>query len=311
MRRPCRTVVPALLAAALAAAAASPAGAQAAPAEPSYPARCGVGAPAADSSRYVPLPRGDVFCPLVADPKAVRSFVSYQSARGGGFARHVAAVGIADQFAFFRFAGARAGDGLQLGVTAAVFAQFDLDASSFDLLNADYVLGLPLTYRRGGFSGRFRVYHQSSHLGDEFLLRPTRPDRENLSFESAELLVSQDVGAVRGYAGGEYFLRRDPADLPRSLAHAGVELRPPRAARIGTIARARLIAAADVKVVRDSAWSPGVNVRAGVEVGRPREGPVPGRRWSLLGEFYDGPSPYGQFHRDAVRLAGVGFHFTL
>ena len=76
-------------------------------------------------------------------------------------------------------------------------------------------------------------------------------------------------------------------------------------------AERRAAGGADLKVVRDSTWSPGVNVRAGVEVGRPTEGAVPGRRWSVLGEFYDGPSPYGQFHRDAVRLAGVGFHFTL
>ena len=278
---------------------------------PSYPAECGVGAPSGDGGAYVPLPRGEVFCPLVADPKAIRSFVSYQRGRRGEFARNIAAVGIADQFAFFRFGGRRAGDGVQFGVSGAVFAQFDLGASSFDLLNADYLIGLPLTFRRGGFSGRARVYHQSSHLGDEFLLRPNRPDRENLSFESAELLLSQDVGPVRGYAGGELFFRRDPADLPSRLVHAGVELRPRAAARIGTVARARFVAGTDVKVVSDSNWTAGVNVRAGVEVGRPREGPAPGRRWSLLGEFYDGPSPYGQFHRESVRLAGVGFHFTL
>jgi hypothetical protein len=277
----------------------------------SYPAQCGVGAPAGDGGRYVPLPRGEVFCPLIADPKAIRSFASYQRGRAAEFATNVASVGIADQFAFFRFGGRRAGDGVQFGVSAGVYAQFDLDAPSLDLLNADYVIGLPLTFRHGGFSGRARVYHQSSHLGDEFLLRPDRPDRENLSFESAELLVSQDVGPVRAYAGGEYFLNREPEDLPRRLVHAGVELRPRAAARLGTLARARFVAGADLKVVSDSNWTPGVSVRAGIEVGRPREGLVPGRRWSLLGEFYDGPSPYGQFHRDDVRLAGVGFHFTL
>src|SRR5688572_31587153 len=42
----------------------------------SAPARCGVGSPAGERG-YVPLPRGDVFCPLVADPKAIRSFARY------------------------------------------------------------------------------------------------------------------------------------------------------------------------------------------------------------------------------------------
>ena len=276
-----------------------------------YPARCGAYVSGSDVGRFVPLPRGDLWCPLIADPKAIRSFVSYQRGDAADFARNVAAVGIADQFAFFRIAGARAGDGIQLGVSAAVFAQFDLDAPSFDLLNADYLIGIPITWRRGGFSGRARVYHQSSHLGDELLLRPDRPERENLSFESAELLLSQDVGPLRVYGGGEYFFNRTPADLADRLAHAGAEYRSRGGARVGSIGSARLVAAVDVKVVDNSTWRTGVSARAGVEVGRAREGAVPGRRWQLLGEFYDGPSPYGQFVRSTIRLVGVGFHFTL
>jgi hypothetical protein len=252
-----------------------------------------------------------VFCPLLADPKSIRSFVTYQRGNASDFAQDIAAVGIADQFAFFRAGGSRAGDGVQLGVAGAVFAQFDLGAPSDDLLNADYLIALPLTFRRGAFSGRARVYHQSSHLGDEFILRPDHPARENLSFESAELLLSQDAGPLRVYAGGEYFFQRDPVELADGLLLGGVELRQRTGARFGTIARARLVAAADLKVVNDSSWRTGVNVRAGFEVGRPSDAGTASRRWSLLAEYYDGPSPYGQFHESHVRLTGIGFHFTL
>ena len=285
------------------------AGAQESAEPASYPERCGV-AVSGNPAGYVPLPRGDVFCPVVADPKAIRSFVSYQRGDVADFARNIAAVGIADQFGFFRVAG-RSGDGVQLGLSGGVFAQFDLATNSYDLLNADYLIGLPLTFRRGAFSGRVRVYHQSSHLGDEFLLRPDRPERENLSFESTELLLSQDLGALRVYAGGEHFFHREPENLPKRLLHAGAELRPLAAARVGSLASVRLIAAVDVKAVSDDEWTTGINARAGFEVGRPREGAVSGRRWSLLGEFYDGPAPYGQFHSRSVRLTGIGFHFTL
>src|SRR5689334_20911106 len=68
----------------------------------SYPARCGVGGVAADRGGYIPLPRGDVFCPLIADPKATRSFVAYQRGDEKDLATDVGAVGIADQFPFFR-----------------------------------------------------------------------------------------------------------------------------------------------------------------------------------------------------------------
>jgi len=277
----------------------------------SYPARCGAGGVAADRAGYIPLPRGEVFCPLIADPKAIRSFVSYQRGNEKDLATDIGAVGIADQFPFFRAGATRPGNGVQLGVAGAVFAQFDLGTASYDLLNADYMIGLPLTFRAGWFSGRARLYHQSSHLGDEFLLRTNPPKRENLSFESLELLASVDVSALRLYGGGESFVRRDPVDLPGRLWHGGAELRPRGTFNFGSVAIGRIIVAADTKVVRDTTTRTGVSVRAGFEFGRPREAEVGSRRWSLLAEYYDGPSPYGQFHRDKVQLTGLGFYFTL
>jgi hypothetical protein len=277
----------------------------------SYPARCGVAGAPSDRGGYLPLPRGDVFCPLIADPKATRSFAAYQRGNETDLATDIAAVGIADQFPFFRAYANRPGNGIQFGIAGAVIAQFDVSTPSYDLLNADYLIGLPLTFRSGPLSGRARVYHQSSHLGDEFLLRPNPPKRENLSFESTEVLLSIDLSALRVYGGGEFFVRRDPVDLPDHLLHGGAELRPQEAVNFGTLATVRLVAAADVKVVSDTATRTGVSVRAGFEFGRPQESEVGSRRWSLLAEYYDGPSPYGQFHRQQVRLTGLGFHFTL
>ena len=293
------------------------AAAQTATAPAPYPSRCGAGIPADEAQGYVPLPRGDVFCPLLADPKGVQSYISYLRGDASEFATNVGSVGIGDAFGLFRFGGAAPGDGVQVSITGGVFAQFDLGARSYDLLNADYLVGVPVTIRRGGFSTRLRIYHQSSHLGDEFLLRDDAPDRENLSFESAEAIVSQDLGPLRVYGGGEYFFHRAPAALPEALGHAGVELRPAGAIRFGTVGRVRVRAAADGKVVRRDArggegWDAAVSLRAGIEVGRGRETPgSPSRRWSLLYEFYDGRSPYGQFHQQDIRLSGVGFHFSL
>jgi hypothetical protein len=278
----------------------------------SYPARCGGGIFSTESGAYVPLPRGDVFCPLIADPKGMGSFAAYQRGDEKDLATDIAAIGIADQFPFFRAFAGHPGNGLQLGVAGAVFAQFDLGAPSYDLLNADYLIGLPLTIRAGAFSARARVYHQSSHLGDEFLLRPNAPKRENLSFESAELLVSVDVSALRVYGGGEDFFHRDPVELADRLAHFGAELRPHASVSVGNVAVARFIAGVDVKIVNDTTTSrTGVSARAGFEFGRPRDAEIPSRRWSLLAEYYDGPSPYGQFHQTKVRLTGLGIHFAL
>ena len=290
-------------------------GAEVAHAQLPTPTRCAVGIPESEASGYVPLPRGDVFCPLLADPKGQRSFVSYLRERNDdGEDMDVGSVGISDAFGLLRVGGSKPGNGFQVSIQGSVFAQFDLNTSTYDLVNADYLVGIPITMRSSAFSMRIRLYHQSSHLGDEFLLRENNPTfkRENISYEAAEMIVSLDGGPLRVYGGGEYLLRRDPEDLERYVAHGGVELRPARRlVRFGTVAGVRFVAAGDLKASEEQDWKPAVSVRTGFEFDRPRDTDPPGRRWGLLFEGYKGPSPYGQFFRRDVQYYGVGIHFTL
>jgi hypothetical protein len=285
-------------------------------AQDSFPERCGTGISRTEKAGYSPLPRGDGFCPLIADPKAVHSFASALQERSdsGGVqtTRRIASVGIGDMFGLGRWAGKRRGDGVQLSISAAVFAQFDLGAPSYDLVNADYVVGIPLTIRRGRGSLRLRAYHQSSHLGDEYLLREpaARRNRENLSFESLEATLSIDAGALRIYGGGERLLNREPADLAASIVHGGAEFRPMFwLIPLGHLGGFRFLAASDVKTSDEHDWKPSVSARAGLEYDRATGTQPPGRRWGIFAEYYDGPSPYGQFFRERVKYAGVGVHF--
>ena len=277
--------------------------------------RCGVGIPPGQETGYVPLPRGDVFCPIVADPKASRSFVSLLRHESGDELSDaeldIASVGVGDAFGLGRWNGGSPGDGVQFSLAAGVFAQFDLGSESYDLVNADYVVGLPITMRKGWFSTRLRIYHQSSHLGDEYLLRepPDRQDREDLSFEALEWLLSSDAGPLRLYGGGEMLFRREPEDLERFVAHGGAEFRPlARVLPLGSLGGFRFLAALDVKSSEEHDWEPAISTRAGLEYDR-AGADVTARRWGIFAEFYTGPSPYGQFFREKVRLIGVGVHF--
>ena len=258
------------------------------------------------------LPEGDLFCPLLADPKAERSFVSFlrgdfpalQAGVDVGEDMSIGAVGLGDAFPLVRFGGSTPGDGLQVAIVGSIFAQFDMGTESIDLINADYLVGVPVTVRWSGFSSRLRLYHQSSHLGDEFLLR-TELQRENLSFEALELLLSQEFGPLRAYAGGEYLFNREPETLDQTLAHVGLE------ARAGQLRGVRFVAAADAKMVEQRDWDPGLSARAGIEFAYWRDESHPPRLWAILFEFYDGPSPYGQFFQEQVRWFGLGLHLSL
>jgi Protein of unknown function (DUF1207) len=271
--------------------------------------RCGTGVHEAEAEGAVFFPQDQIFCPLLADPKEARSFISFL--RGtfrslddpSGEGTSIASVGLGDSFGLVRWGGPTAGEGLQLDVIGSIFAQFDLGTSSNDLINADYIIGLPLTFRRSGFSARVRIYHQSSHLGDEYLLRGDDIQRENLSFESLEVLVSQELGPLRAYVGAERIFRREPDALPSELFHAGVEVRSGRAGRI------QLVGGLDLKTTERHDWSPAMSGRVGLEAGRPGRGGHPARLVTLMLELYEGPSPYGQFFQDDISYVGVGLHF--
>ena len=273
--------------------------------------RCGTGVHEAEAEGAVFFPQDQIFCPVLADPKEARSFVSFL--RGtfrslddpSGKGTNIGSVGLGDSFGLVRRGGPSPGEGVQLDVVGSIFAQFDLSTESNDLINADYIIGVPLTFRRSGFSTRVRLYHQSSHLGDEYLLRAEDIERENLSFESVELLLSQEMGPLRVYAGGERIFRREPETLAAKLFHGGVELRTGRAGPV------QLVGGVDLKMTERHDWSPAISGRAGLEVLRSGPGGHPGRFLALMLEFYEGRSPYGQFFQDDISYVGVGLHFGL
>lgn len=248
----------------------------------------------------VPFPVGDLFLPLLADPKQPQFFTSYRYYDTPENGAHAAAVGYGETFGFYRLSGQRPGDGLQFSVAGALFAQFNLDAPSADLINADYTIGIPVTWRNGSTSARIRLYHQSSHLGDEYLLR-ARPDRVNLSFESVETIISEQRDPWRFYFGGEYLFHREPSDLKPGALHGGVEWRFTREVW-GT---GHWVGGIDVKSWEEHNWSPDVSIKTGLEFGAYQPGQ---RRFRLMLEGYRGYAPHGQFYSDYMTYYGVGLY---
>lgn len=246
------------------------------------------------------LPGGTLFRPLIADPRWPHFAASYQRYTHDRQLTNVGAVSFGETFTLLR---ERAGAGWwEIGIQAGVFAVFDLDAESKDLVNADYLIALPLSGRYGDWSAMFRLFHQSSHLGDEFLLR-TGPERINLSYESVDLKVSYELGDVlRVYAGGGYLFDQEPATLDAWSIQYGVELISPWP---GRDAGWRPIAAADMQHREENAWSVDFSLRAGIQL----DGVLASRSLQLLLEYFRGRSPNGQFYKEKIEYLGLGAHF--
>lgn len=242
-----------------------------------------------------------LFKPLIADPRWPHFAIMYQYYIADRKLTDVAAVTFGESLNFYR---ARLGPAWWgVGLQAGVFGIFDLGAESKDLVNADYFVAAAGDFRYDALSALMRVFHQSSHLGDEFVLR-NRVNRLNLSYEGVDLKVSYDFlgDVLRVYGGGGYLVNRDPAELEPGTLQWGAEFRSPWP---GEAAKVRPIAAIDVQNREENGWASDVSARAGVEF----KGLWSGRDLQVLLEYFRGHSPNGQFYLQKIDYIGLGVHF--
>jgi len=256
------------------------------------------------SRRVEFFPKGYLFAPLIADPRWPHFSVAYQRFLDDPQLGNVIAVSLGETFSLVRVNTSGAG-AWEFGLQAGVFSIFDLDGGSSDLINTDFVVAIPVTYRRGDFSAMARVFHQSSHLGDEFLLR-NRVERINLSYETVDVKLSYEfTESLRVYGGGGYSFRREPRELAPWSAQYGVEVRSPWTLLAG---RLRPLAALDLQHREENDWDTDLSLRAGVQF---EKLPFFDRKLQLMLEYFNGHSPNGQFYRDRIEYIGVGLHLYL
>jgi len=245
-----------------------------------------------------------VFDPLLADPRWPHMAASYQQYENHANGKDIGAVSFGGRTAL-RKGETQQGDPWELGIQAGVFAAFDMASDSQDLLNADYTVGFTLTGRRDDLSMLVRLLHQSSHLGDEFLLENPDVQRYNYSFESVDVIISRDFcdRTVRIYGGGRFRFDVDPGDLDHWSVQYGAEWSSGSTYANGLL---RPIAATDLQHHQQNEWEADVSVRAGVQIEHPD---FDGHIWQILAEYYNGHSPHGQFFADRVQYVGIGVHF--
>lgn len=249
------------------------------------------------------LPSRELFRPLIADPRWPRFSAAYQYYIDDSELTNVGAVSFGESFPLVQYDSPYGA--FQLGIQGAVFAIFDLSASSFDLINADYFAALPLGFAKGNFSSLLRFLHQSSHLGDEFLLR-TNEQRINLSYEAIDLLMSYEwASGFRAYGGAGYIFHIEPSDIRPWSFEVGAEyLGKPFNWTIPT----RPVAALDLQIEEEGGWSPNVSPNVGLQLGDGRGGR---RNMRVLLEYFNGKSPNGQFYDRHIQYMGLGVQLSL
>ncbi len=253
------------------------------------------------------LPTGHLFKALLADPRWAHFSAAYRNYQSNNFdGRDIASVSFGETIPFYRANIGNSTAQWEAGLQAGVFSDFNLDAASSDLVNTDFIASIYSSARVGQFSGFGRLYHQSSHLGDEFLLRKvnTTFERVNLSYEGVDLKLSYELPyGVRIYGGGGGLFHREPSALKKWSAQYGIEFRSPWRLDFASM---RPIIAADIKNYDQNNWSADISARAGVEFDNTK---ILGRKLQLMVEYFNGYSPSGQFYKDKVEYVGLGAHY--
>lgn len=192
--------------------------------------------------------------------------------------------------------------GWEFGLQAAAFTQFEIKHVGDGIylggmVNVDYRATGFINYRNNNFSLRFRLFHISSHLADDYIIRNgiTTPTPNTLNYEQIDLTVSYDFGFFRPYAGIGYIF------TPNSI-------RERFSAEIGSQFRQqnrendffRWIAGIDVKLFEQNNYTPGYRIGAGVEMGQTHKTHI-----ALLLDFYNGHLPYSTLEYRKVTWLGI------
>ncbi|GAB3247020.1 hypothetical protein GCM10027347_02320 [Larkinella harenae] len=193
----------------------------------------------------------------------------------------------------------------ELAFDVASFTQFEVyhdpvqNKQRRQLMNTDYRLSILYNVKIRHHSWRFRLYHLSSHLGDDYLFRNQinyyLPNPVN--YELVDVTYNHERNGLRKYIGIGIGLRK-PAERERLSGQAGFFYRKP------SQAFARLAGGIDLKVWQQTDFRPGIKAGIGLELGRTAN------NLTFLLESYTGFRPYSVYENEKTRWWGIGVYFN-
>ncbi|MHB2026279.1 MAG: DUF1207 domain-containing protein [Elusimicrobiota bacterium] len=256
---------------------------------------------AARAGAYQVFPNSwELFKPLLADPREIQLGASYYRFHGNNDAD----VALGRDWGLTRWQSA---DGLwlwQWDIEGMAYSRFQIGAGVNKFETVDFFANLPIEVRRGSFSGKFYLYHESSHLGDDYI-RDTGNTGFRYSVEGVRAVLSEDIGRfLRVYGGGGYLIHSIPAPQRGDL-QAGFELTGPDL-RFLKSSIAKPYFAQDVQSHQNAGWNLNSNTTAGLRFDA-RAGAKRSVR-AFIG-YFTGHSPYGQFYFLPEHYAFIGLGF--
>lgn len=221
------------------------------------------------------------------------------SAHGAGAE---AELSIGSTLPIFLLRGSPEEDPVVIGIEAAAFARFALQVLERELVATDWIFAVPLVWYHSRGWTRFRYYHTSSHMGDEYSRRFGDPGI-NFSRDALEILAFRKAGDTFGaWAGARFGYNVKPEDDKRWVLRAGAQLEASHDAGLFLP-----FLAMDAEMDQEAGMRPRIEARVGAWL--PRLGDRRSIRLSMVA--LTGPSPLGQFRFRSATQVGLSLQGSL
>ncbi|MVM30671.1 DUF1207 domain-containing protein [Spirosoma sp. HMF4905] len=253
------------------------------------------------------LPKGHLFDPIILDPLEAQT---YGSILPGYWTEGQKYKGSIVPFAFgfakpFYRRTTEPGRAEEWVLDLASFTQFEayhddvMNKARRQIVNTDYKISIIYNIRRGEHNYRIRVYHISSHLGDDYIYRNklTAPSPNSVNYEQLDFTYSRTVNNWRLYGGAGIVLRKTEERKLLSAQLGAFYKKPSTKA-------ARLVGGADIKFWQQTDFRPGIHGGIGIELGRTQN------NLTFLLEGYSGFRPYSQYEQQQTSWIGVGLYLN-
>lgn len=254
--------------------------------------------------QWIPTYDG-TFPTMVANPRETSFCLAWRS-RDTAFKDKVVAVSLGDTFPIYRWEGwgkEKTGT-MQVAIEGGIWATFNYPNNDPDLLNTDYLVGIPFNYCNGSWNFRTRLYHISAHLGDEYIQTHQGVKRLNPSFEAVDLYTMYDLNPSTWIYGGIGCVLRSDKTFPlkRLYGDVGIELRAKQNFYHDRNLVMQPFWATNVHMAQTHKFSPEVNTDLGIEWSQI---PGTGRKLRTFLEYFHGYSQEGQFANQRTNFFAV------
>lgn len=256
----------------------------------------------ASKTPYGVFPRSfELFRKIMADPREIQLSAAYYRSNG----MDASDVALGHGWGLARWYGKNDVWAWQWSIEAMAYSRFRLTGAVNEFQTVDFFANLPLEARRGALSGKFMIFHQSSHLGDDYIRR-TNDLGFRYSIDGLKAVGSiEPRDFLRLYGGGTFLLHSVPSPK-RGALQAGLEL---TSKDLGWLANypTRAYFAQDIQPRENVRWN--VNSRSvlGLRLGFKNET----RFMRVHVGYFTGHSPYGQFFTQREHYADLGISFDL